>query len=144
VRNSRGFTLLEMTVATLIMAMAIVGLLAGISGATRNSLRLRDYDRATQLAQLRMNELIVDYTIPRNSPFEGKFPPEMTGGVDIGWRARLTVFENPPMPAPGSLALDRIELEVWWMMGGNRRSFVTEAYRMRTIQPKDLAAGAGQ
>ena len=45
-----------MVVATLIMAVAVVGLLSGISGATRNAARLRDYDRAVQLARLRMNE----------------------------------------------------------------------------------------
>ncbi len=39
-----------MIVATTIMAIAIVGLLAGISGATRNAARLRDYDRAVELA----------------------------------------------------------------------------------------------
>ena len=49
-----------MMVATIIMAIAIVGLLSGISGATRNAARLRDYDRAVQLARLRMNDLLVD------------------------------------------------------------------------------------
>ena len=38
-RGSRGFTLLEMLVASTIMAIAIVGLLSGIAGATRNAAR---------------------------------------------------------------------------------------------------------
>ena len=45
VRANRGFTLLEMIVATTIMGVAVTGLLAGLSGATRNAARLRDYER---------------------------------------------------------------------------------------------------
>ncbi len=59
-RGRCGFTLLEMIVATLIMGIAVVGLLSGISGATRNAARLRDYDRVAQVARWRMNELLVD------------------------------------------------------------------------------------
>ena len=104
-----------MVVATLIMAIAVVGLLSGISGATRNAARLRTYDRAVQLARLRMNDLLMDYTMPRETPVSGTFDPVLTGGVESGWRARLSNFEMPPVPAPGQLALDRIELEVWWL-----------------------------
>ena len=47
----RGFTLLEMVVATAIMGIAVVGLLSVLAGATRNAARLRDYDRVAQLAR---------------------------------------------------------------------------------------------
>ena len=43
-------TLLEMLVATAIMAMVAVGVLSALSGAVRNAARLRDYDRVVQLA----------------------------------------------------------------------------------------------
>src|SRR4029077_1217587 len=66
VKTRRGFTLLEMMVATVILAVAIVGLLSGITGALRNAARLTEYDRAVQLARLRMNELVVDERLPRN------------------------------------------------------------------------------
>ncbi len=55
-RGNRGFTLLEMIVATTIMGIAVAGLMCGISSSTRNAARLRDYDRVVQLARLRMNE----------------------------------------------------------------------------------------
>ena len=83
--GERGFTLLEMVVATLIMAVAIVGLLSGISGATRNAARLRDYDRAVQLARLRMNELMIDYAMPRDTLVSGTFDRALTGGIESGW-----------------------------------------------------------
>ena len=50
-RSSRGFTLLEMMVATVILAVVVVGVMVGISGALRNASRLTSYDRAVQLAR---------------------------------------------------------------------------------------------
>ena len=75
--RKRGFTLLEMMVATTIMAVAMVGLLSGIAGATRNAARLRDYDRAAQLARLRMNELLADDRMPRDSRIERHLRPSL-------------------------------------------------------------------
>lgn len=132
-----------MIVATTIMGIAIVGLLAGISGATRNAARLREYDRAVQLARLRMNELLVDQRLPRNIVVAGPFDPAVTGGLEAGWQARLSNFEMSPAPSPGQLALDRIELEVWWTSGPNRRTFALEAYRPRVLRPEDLVPGLG-
>ena len=138
-RAQRGFTLLEMMVATVIMAVAIVALLSGIAGATRNAARLSGYDRAVQLAQWRMNELLLDQRLPRDTVVSGGFDPEQTDGVEAGWRARQESFEMPPVPAPGQIALDRIELEVWWGAGAARRTFTLDAYRPRVLQPQDVA-----
>ena len=128
-----------MIVATTIMGIAVVGLLAGISGATHNAARLRDYDRIVQLARLRMNELILDRQLPRDTIVTGPFDPSQSGGLESGWQARLTAFEMPPGPAPGQYALDRIELQVWWMSGARRRTFTLDAFRPRILRPEDLA-----
>src|SRR5947209_8543269 len=111
-----------MIVATLIMAIAITGLLSGISGATRNAARLREYDRVVQLARLRMDDLLVDYRLPRNQVIEGGFDRSLTGGMEAGWRTQLLRVEMPPNPAPGMWALEQIKLEVWWMSGKERRT----------------------
>jgi hypothetical protein len=132
-----------MIVATTIMAIAVVTLLSGISGATRNAARLRDYDRAAQLARLRMNELLLDPKMPRNSSISGSFDPALTGGIDAGWQARLENFAMAPQPSPGQLALDRIELEVWWTSGTQRRTFTLDAFRPHTLLPQDVVPGAG-
>ena len=140
-RSERGFTLLEMIVATTVMGIAVVGLMSGLSGSTRNASRLREYDRAATLARLRMNELLLDTKMPRNTPLSGSFDPSLTGGVDMGWEARLENFEQAQPPAPGQMALDRIELQVWWMAGRDRRSFTMDAYRSHVLQQSDVAPG---
>ena len=142
VSGKRGFTLLEMLVATTIMGIAVAGLMSGISSSTRNAARLRDYDRVVQLARLRMNSLLTDPRVPLNVPREGLFDPAITGGLECGWRAQVSVAEkSSPTPAAGDYVLDRIQLEIWWMSGGQRRTFPLESYRRRTLRPEDFVDG---
>ncbi|HUB32646.1 MAG TPA: type II secretion system protein [Bryobacteraceae bacterium] len=140
--DQRGFTLLEMIVATTIMAVAIVGLLAGLAGTTHNAARLQDYDRAVELGRERMNELIMDLRLPHDTPITGTFGPAETVGLDAGWRARLTTFEYPPVLQAGESVLDRLELEIWWKSAGAIRTYTLEAYRPRASTPEDFAAAA--
>ena len=129
----RGFTLLEMIVATLVMGVAVVGMLAGLAGAARNAARVRDYDRVVELARLQMNELLAS---PTGAGGAGRFDPAVTGGLDAGWQARVSQFAAAPNPEPGQFALDRIELEVWWTSGSQRRTLTLDTYRRRLLRPE--------
>ena len=120
-----------MIVATLIMAIAVVGLLAAISGSVRNAARLRDYDRVVQLGRLRMNDILAD----PNARLSGVFDPDMTGGMQAGWEAQIEPFEAPPNSAPGATALDHVRLQIWWMPSTDRRTFTIEGLRRRVIAP---------
>ena len=133
-----------MIVATVILAVAVVGVMAGISGALRNAARLTSYDRAVQLARLRMNELMLDDRLPRNSVIEGSFDPQQAGGLDAGWRARVTLFEKPPVQAVGEMGIDRIELEVWWLAGLQRRTFTLDGYRPHALRPEEITPAVPQ
>ena len=124
-----GFTLLEVLVATVIMGIAVAGLLNTLSTASRNAAHLTEYDRATLLAKSKMDELLVDQTLPRNTPLEGTFPPAESGGVPAGWTATVTAFETTPGAGRGQWVVDRIALEIWWMSGSTRRAFSLEAFR---------------
>ncbi len=142
--NQRGFTLLEVLVATVILAVAVVGLVAGISGALRNASRLTSYDRAVQLARQRMNELMLDDRFPRGIEVDGNFDPSQTGGVPAGWRARVSTFEKPPNAVPGQTAIDHIQLQIWWMPGAERRTFTLEGYKPHMLVAADILAGSPQ
>lgn len=138
--RQRGFTLLEMLVATLIMGVAVVGLLSNLSTSLSNAARLTDYDRAALLAKRKMDELLLDPHLPRMAVLEGKFDPAVAGGVEAGWKAHISPFESPPEASPGITILDRVELEVWWQSGASRKSFQIEAYRPFVI-PQPVAGG---
>jgi general secretion pathway protein I len=138
----RGFTLLEVLVATLIMAVAVTGLLSAISTSLRSASRLTDYDRATLLARQKMDELLIAKGLPKLTTFEGGWEREVTGSVNMGWRARLTPFEMPPSAGPGTPFLERMELEIWWMNGNQRRNLTLEGFRRGVLTPQDLPGGA--
>src|SRR5713101_2929173 len=139
--RSRGFTLLEMIVATTILGIAVVGLLSGLSGATRNAIRLREYDRAVQLGRLRMNDLLADVKAPKYTQLAGMFDPQVTGGIEAGWRALVTTAEISPVIVYNDFALDHVELEIWWMAGPQRRAFHLEGYRRRQMTQEDIERG---
>lgn len=126
-------------VATLIMGIAVAGLLSALSVSLRNAARLTDYDRAALLGRQKLDELLIAKPLPRNSVLEGSWDAGATGGKQMGWRARLTAFEMPPQAAPGSPILDRIELEIWWMNGEKRRTFTLDGFRRGVIEPQGAA-----
>jgi general secretion pathway protein I len=138
----RGFTLLELLVATAIMAVAIAGVMSALSTSMRNASRLTDTDRAALLARRKMEELLAERTLPRNMVLQGIWDPALTNGVQSGWRAQVRVFEAPGGPTPGTPVLDRIELEVWSDSGNGRRTFTLEAFRRSILTAQDVAAGA--
>jgi len=140
----RGFTLLEVLVATLIMALAVTGLLSALSTSLRSASRLTDYDRATLLAHQKMDELTIATKAPKLAFFGGTWGPEVTAGLQMGWRARITPFEMTPGAGVGAPFLERIELEIWWMYGEQRRSFQIEGFRRSVMTPADVAAGVGR
>jgi general secretion pathway protein I len=139
VSRQRGFTLLEVLVATAIMGLAVAGVMSGLASATRNAARVAQYDRAAMLARQKMDELLVDETLPRGRAFGGVYAPAETGGVQAGWQATVTPFESLyPEPGVGAWVVDRVALEIWWMDGAVRRSFALEGYRRAQILPEGL------
>jgi len=134
----RGFTLLEMLVATLIMAIAVVSLMAEITASMRNASRVTNRDRAALLARSKLDELLSEPTFPLDTPVQGALDPSLTGGVEGGWSARMMRFEMPPSPAPGQQALYRLSLEIWWMANNERRTFAVSGYRAHVLRAEDL------
>lgn len=137
-----GFTLLEVLVATVILATAIAGLMTALSGSVRVASRLTDYDRAAMLAHRKMEELTTERQLPRLRRFEGSFDSAQTNGAASGWRAIVAPFEMPPNPTPGMVILERIEVTVWWTSADRQRDFTVEGFRRYYLKPEDVVAGA--
>jgi general secretion pathway protein I len=139
--RTRGFTLLEMLVATVILGIAVVGLLSNISTSLSNASRLTDYDRAALVAKRKMDELLLDPHLPRFTVVEGKFDPATSAGLEGGWRAQLTPFEMPPQASPGTPVLDRLELQIFWMNGLRQRTLTLEGYRRSIVETGGATPG---
>ncbi len=129
----RGFTLLEVLVATMIMAIAVIGLLSELSTSMRNAARLSDHDRMAMLARTRMDELLADGNLPLEGNFNGMFDSAVTGGESAGYNVSYGLFESPQNAAANAAVLQRIVLRVWWKVGNEdsarQRSFTLEGFR---------------
>lgn len=141
-RSERGFTLLEVLVASVIMAIAVSGVLSALSSSMRNASRLTDYDRSAMLGRRKMDELLLDRKLPKMVVLEGRYDPRLTNNRESGWRARIQPWEMLPNPGAGALVLDRIQLEVWWMEGDRRKVFALEGFRRGQLTGADIEAGA--
>lgn len=140
-RGERGFTLLEVLVAAVIMGIAVAGLMSGLATSTRNAARLSQYDRATLLARQKMDELLVASELRRSRvPIQGTFDLASTGGQPMGWSATVLPFETAPGAGPGQWVVDRIALQIWWMDGETRHEFAVEGFRRGILQPGDQLA----
>ncbi len=124
-RPPRGFTLLEVLVATTIMAIAVVTLLSALTTSLRSASTLMDSDKAAMLGKQTLDALLVETNRPPGEVLEGQFKPNETGFTG-GWRARVEPFET----APGVRGrVDRVALEIWWQRSLGRRTMQLEAFR---------------
>lgn len=151
-RRRHGFTLLEVMVATTIMAVAVTALLASLARSNENAARLQDRDRILSLARTQMQELLLLPRLPHGQPLEGRWEKSHTGpGIEAGWTARVEpLVLRPPqvIPPPGVVVpkqmlpamgpgrvLDRIVLEAWWRAGTTRKSLTLETYKRGMLAP---------
>ncbi len=137
-RNERGFTLLEVLVATAIMSLAVAGLLNAISGSARNAARLGQYDRAVLLARSKMDELLAEPGLRRNVPMTGVFDAASSGGSPYSWRAVVQPFETVPGAGAGYWVVDRVELEIDWTDGSTKHAFSLEGFRRGILGEGDV------
>jgi prepilin-type N-terminal cleavage/methylation domain-containing protein len=156
--HRQGFTLLEVMVATTIMAVAVVALLGGLTQSTTNAAKLREREIVVALAKQQLNAILLEPRLPHVRPLEGVWEPRQLGpGMRAGWTARLApmMFTSPVVPPPPGIrarmeltplplelvpgpmtALDRVIFEAWWTSdSGKRRTFTIETYKRNWLVP---------
>ncbi|HEU0120042.1 MAG TPA: prepilin-type N-terminal cleavage/methylation domain-containing protein [Bryobacteraceae bacterium] len=133
-RRQGGFSLLEVLVATFIMAVAVAALLSNLTTSLRNASNLTDHDRAALLARHKMDELLLLPQLPQGQVVEGGFSPVETAGLEAQWRARATIFEFVPGSGPGAEILERVELQIVVHRNGKSKPFALEAFRRRFLR----------
>ena len=143
----RGFALLEVLVATAIMAIAVTTALSALRTSLRNADRQTETVRAASLARRKMGELLAQTLAPCCQLLGGSFPPAYTGGVAAGWSAKITPSEAAGLlPQSGMAGIERIQLEVWWQSAAGRRTMNLEAYRrarLTVAEAEWMASHAG-
>ncbi len=78
-RRTRGFTLVEMVVATIVLAVGAVAAMMAISSSMRAVSEAESYSRAALLTEMRFSELEADPTSLTSGEQQGDFGTDYPG-----------------------------------------------------------------
>jgi len=109
--RGRGFTLIEVLAALLLMAVVMPVVMNGISLATRTSSTARRRDEAAGLAQAKLAEIISSGQW-QNGNLSGDFSPDWP---DYRWEAALQAQMNSNLGITTTeVTLQQLDLRVIW------------------------------
>jgi len=130
-QTNRGFTLLEVIAAILLLALAFAALLR-VAGA---SLHLADesgqVSKADMWAQAKLDALgVAEPLVPGDSQGDA--------GKDFRWHMRVSPWQDDDPPSDSPLALYRVDLDMQW--GPQRRPHTLHYTTLRTIDTGPASA----
>ena len=120
----RGFTLLEVLVASTIMAIAIGTIFSALSTSLQTASRVSLRDQAAIQAQRILDELLADTTLPRGQQLQGHLRAAQ-GGLEADWRAQETPVESTVT----GWVVDRVAVELAWRNNSRPAVLQLEGYR---------------
>jgi general secretion pathway protein I len=111
-KNSRGFTVLEMTIAFAILAMAITAIYGTVGTAAARGARLRGMEPAITLAE----SLLAEYSE------DALYQPSDAQGVEdqFAWRVETRPYETTPGDSSVRAPLVVVRVHVAWNAAGSR------------------------
>ncbi len=118
----RGFSLLEMAVATLLLSVAAAGLLGAIGESLAAARSARDREAAIELSRTAMNEILTTRPLPLGEQ------ARVSSDGQSGWVASVRLDDRFRADARGRRLL-HIRLEVWWLAEGELKTTALETYR---------------
>jgi len=119
-KDKTGFTLLEVMIASAILAMFLIPLLGAISGGIYNIEHTRNLQLARQLAITKLEELELTNIPEIPMDREGNFAPEHP---DIYWQTKFSKrpeLELLEMQIPGLKTME-VALTVYWYEGEEKK-----------------------
>jgi len=122
--SARGFTLMEMVVATIVLFIGGVAALSCMGLATRATGSARDYQTAAILAQDRLAQMGLSASDLTAGEEEGTFGDEHPG---FAWRQSIEATDVG--------GLFRVTLTVSWPVGSRRRSVDFVTYLRGGVSP---------
>ena len=128
-RPSRGFTLVEMVVATLMLAIGVAACLGAIAVSTRTAGVGKEYSTAALLADQRFSELETDPNGFTTGEQSGDFGADYPG---FKWTQSIEQTEYT--------SLLRVQLNIEWSDGISTRSVLFSTYEQ---QPDTTNTGTG-
>ena len=123
-RSHRGFTLIEVLVATAVLGIAATALFGLLSRSLFNLRKIEDLHRYELAAQNVMNEVLMLSTLPAEGRAEGALD-------DIGahWIINVKPWAPPTLEAKPDQAILSVEAVVTWPGRSSQRSIKVEALK---------------
>src|SRR5512142_3472141 len=110
-RRSRGFTLVEMIVAAVVLVLGVVSAMACIGSATRSTGTAADYTTAALLAQQQLSQIQANPSELTGGDQQGDFSDDHPG---FSW--------HQTVEATDLASLEKVTLVIEWRSGLVRRS----------------------
>jgi len=130
---ARGFTLLEVLIAAVIMGTVFVACMGLLSQSLRNIERMKPHELALLHARDKMNEMLVR---------EALRPDTTAGQWDDGyrWQAQVQVEPTsagapPALPPQVAPALVRIRVQISWGQDGASKTYAVETLQWTKVDP---------
>ncbi|MBM3760603.1 MAG: prepilin-type N-terminal cleavage/methylation domain-containing protein [Acidobacteria bacterium] len=131
-RSQSGFSLIEVLVAALILAVAVSALLANLSTSTSNLFRTNDIDRLTFLSKRKMDELISVQAIQVGAQIQGVLALDEKDKAIAGFS--YSIFPVSGIGINTGERVERVRLETWLQSGSRRRTMQLESFRRVKLQ----------
>ncbi|HZQ93135.1 MAG TPA: prepilin-type N-terminal cleavage/methylation domain-containing protein [Terriglobales bacterium] len=124
----RGFTLMEVLVASVVMATAFVAVVSLMSQSLRNLDRMRPHETALLHAREKMSEQLLNEQLAAGTT---------SGRWDDGYRWRVQIDPAPgPAPQLAGYGLFRIRVEVAWGEAREARTYALETTQWAQQAPE--------
>ncbi len=129
--KSKGFTLIEVVVATAILGIVLTVIIQLFAGGLRLARVSKEYTRAVNYANAKMEEITSRQTLEEGTT-EGEFDETYHWRVTMN-KVNLLPVEKPWEVKP-PIQLFKIRVDVLWKPGSKERSAGVETYRTMKVQ----------